>query len=93
MRVGGWRQWPSRAPDRWRRLAVQPIEQRVGEVDIARGQLATLDEARLRDVPFADDPVKGAGVSLAVTRWSLGVGGTYQSIFDAPSRESLGFCT
>jgi hypothetical protein len=62
---------------------------RVGEVDIARGQLATLDEGQLRDAPFADDPVKGAGVNLAVTRWSLGLGGTYQSIFDAPSRESL----
>jgi hypothetical protein len=58
-------------------------------VDIKRGQLATLDEAQLRDVPFADDPVKGAGLNLAVARWSLGVGGTYQSIFDAPSRESL----
>jgi len=33
---------------------------RVGEVDIARGQLAMLDEGQLRDAPFADDPVKGA---------------------------------
>ena len=62
---------------------------RVGEVDISRGQLATLDEAQLHDAPFADDPVKGAGLNLAVARWSLGVGGTYQSIFDSPSRESL----
>ena len=30
MGVGGWRRRWSGAPDRWRRLAVQPIEQRVG---------------------------------------------------------------
>jgi hypothetical protein len=49
--------------------------------------MITLDEGRLRDAPFSDDPVKGATVSL--TRWSMGLGGTYQSVFDAPTRASL----
>ncbi len=33
---------------------------RVGEIDVPRGQMVTLDESRLRDAPFSDDPVKGA---------------------------------
>jgi uncharacterized caspase-like protein len=61
---------------------------RVGDIDVPRGQLVTLDEASLRDAPFSDDPVKGAA-RFDVTRWSLGVGATYQSIFDAPTRASL----
>jgi hypothetical protein len=89
-----------KSPDADRRIALAPgryrIKRRladrlrVGEIEIARDQLRTLDEGALRDAPFSDDPVKGASrVDLAVTRWTLGVGGTYQAIFDSPSRESL----
>lgn len=61
---------------------------RIGEIQIASGQLATLDEARLWDAPFSDDPVKGAfrdeGAHL-----SLSLGGMMQSFFDGPTRDSL----
>ena len=78
------------APGRYRIKRRLADRLRIGEVAIGAGQLAKLDESTLHDAPFADDPVKGAGrVDLAVTRWTLGLGGTYQAIFDAPSRESL----
>ena len=61
---------------------------RIGELQIAAGQLTTLDETRLRDAPFSDDPVKGAyrdeGAHL-----SLSLGGLMQSFFDGPTRDSL----
>jgi hypothetical protein len=60
---------------------------RVGDIEVPRGQLVTLEEGRLRDAPFSDDPVKGARVD--VSRWSVGLGGTYQAVFDAPTRTSL----
>lgn len=62
---------------------------RVGELEVASGQMITLDEGRLRDAPFTDDPVKGAARADIATRWSVGLGGGYQSVFDSPSRESL----
>jgi hypothetical protein len=64
---------------------------RVGEIDVSSGQMITLDESRLRDAPFADDPVKGAMRldQMGVSRWSLIGGLGYQSVFDAPTRESL----
>ena len=62
---------------------------RVGEIDVPRGQLVALEEARLRDAPFSDDPVKGAGRVDLTSRWSLGAGATYQSVFAAPSGASL----
>ena len=61
---------------------------RVGEIDVSSGQMITLDEGRLRDAPFSDDPVKGA-MRVDVSRWSIGVGGGFQAVFDAPTRESL----
>jgi hypothetical protein len=64
---------------------------RVGEIDVSSGQMITLEEGRLRDAPFSDDPVKG-GMRLdqiGVSRWSVGVGGGFQAVFDAPTRESL----
>jgi hypothetical protein len=61
---------------------------RVGELEVAPGQMITLDENRLRDAPFSDDPVKG-GYRPDISRWTLGVGGGFQSVFDAPTRESL----
>jgi Caspase domain len=61
---------------------------RVGELDVAPGQMITLEESRLRDAPFTDDPVKGA-MRVTASRWTLGVGGGFQAVFDAPTRESL----
>lgn len=77
------------APGRYRVKRRLPDRLRVGEIEIARGQVTTLDEPSLRDTPFADDPVKGAARVELTSRWSLGVGGGYQAIFDAPTRESL----
>jgi len=75
------------APGRYRVKRRLADRLRVGDIEVPRGQMITLDEGRLRDAPFSDDPVKGATVSL--TRWSMGLGGTYQSVFDAPTRASL----
>ena len=36
---------------------------RVGEIDVPRGELVTLEEGSLRDAPFSADPVKGAAAS------------------------------
>ncbi|HET6279982.1 MAG TPA: caspase family protein [Polyangia bacterium] len=77
------------APGRYRVKRRLPDRLRVGEIDIARGQITTLDEPSLRDTPFSDDPVKGAPRVELAGRWSVGLGGTYQAIFDAPTRESL----
>ena len=53
------------------------------------GSMVALAEAQLRDAPFSDDPVKGAGRVDLTSRWSLGAGATYQSVFAAPSGASL----
>ena len=52
----------------------------------ARPAWSRSTEARLRDAPFSDDPVKGAGRVDLTSRWSLGAGATYQSVFAAPTR-------
>lgn len=58
---------------------------RVGEVSVAAGQLAVLDEAALKDTAFADDPVKGVERNAVYNRhWSIGATGSYQLVFDAP---------
>jgi len=57
---------------------------RVGEVEVRPGEVGTLDEGRFRDVAFADDPVKGAAAEVGA-RWSLGVGGGWQTVYLAPS--------
>jgi hypothetical protein len=62
---------------------------RVGEIDVPQGQLVSLEERRLHDAPFSDDPVKGASRVDLSSRWSLGAGATYQSVFAAPSGASL----
>src|SRR5205814_1027908 len=74
------------APGRYwvkRRL---PDRLRIGQIDIGAGQVATLEESRLRDAPFSDDPVKGAthGPSIALT-----LTGAVQAFFDAPTRDGL----
>ncbi len=66
-----------------------PDRLRLGQIEVPRGRLVTLDEASLRDAPFADDPVKGARADLASSRFGLGVGAGFQSFFDAPTRASL----
>lgn len=59
---------------------------RVGEVEVRRGEVARLDEGRLRDAPFSDDPVKGASRG---PRWSAGLSGGYQAFFDGATRARL----
>lgn len=48
---------------------------RIGEVEVLGGKLSVLDESRLRDAPFSDDPVKGA----ARPSWAIGVSAAYQA--------------
>jgi hypothetical protein len=61
---------------------------RIGEVEVRRGQTTVLEEARLRDAPFSDDPVKGAPRAPR-TSWTLGLAGGYHSFFDQPTRQAL----
>jgi hypothetical protein len=61
---------------------------RIGELRVSEGQLAVLDESRLKDAPFSDDPVKGGRREPGVTV-NLSAGGTMQAFFDAPTRDSL----
>ena len=77
------------SPGRYRVKRRLPDRLRVGEIDVARGQMVALAETQLRDAPFSDDPVKGAGRVDLTSRWSLGAGATYQSVFAAPSGASL----
>lgn len=65
-----------------------PDRLRVGEVRVTPGELAVLDESRLVDTPFSDDPVKGVSRDLP-GQWALTVGATSQAFFDEPTRESL----
>src|SRR5450432_1986327 len=64
---------------------------RVGDIEVAANQMVTLDESHLRDAPFSDDPVKGAMRvdRIDVSRWSVGVGGGFQAVFEAPTRQGL----
>lgn len=65
-----------------------PDRLRVGEVKILDGQLATLDEAQLKNAKFSDDPVKGTGLTTVYSRhWSISATGQYQAIFDAPTTQ------
>ncbi len=64
---------------------------RIGEAEVRRGRTTVLDESRLRDAPFSDDPVKGVPPRERGPRtyWTLGLTGGYHSFFDAPTREHL----
>jgi hypothetical protein len=77
------------SPGRYRVKRRLPDRLRVGDIEVQRGQMIALAEAHLRDAPFSDDPVKGAGRVDITSRWSLGAGATYQSVFAAPSGASL----
>jgi caspase domain-containing protein len=50
---------------------------RIGEVEVQGGAISTMDESRLRDAPFSDDPVKGD----SRTTWSVGLAVAYQGFF------------
>src|SRR5262249_45012301 len=65
------------APGRYRVKRRLSDHLRIGEVDVAPGQLVALVEGNLRDAPFSDDPVKGAPRVELASRWSLGAGATY----------------
>jgi hypothetical protein len=61
---------------------------RVGELTVAAGQIAVIDESKLRDAAFSDDPVKGPGRAILYSQHSsFAFNGTYQSIFDAPTAQ------
>jgi hypothetical protein len=90
-----------KAPEVERRVALAPgtykvkrrlaDRLRIGEAEVRRGRTTVLDESRLRDAPFSDDPVKGAPPRERALRtsWTLGLTGGYHSFFDAPTRENL----
>jgi hypothetical protein len=77
------------APGRYRVKRRLPDRLRVGEVDVPRGSLVTLEENSLRDAPFSADPVKGAGRVELTSRWSVGAGLGYQAVFEAPGGAGL----
>jgi hypothetical protein len=60
---------------------------RTGDVTVRSGQETVLEESRLRDTPFSDDPVKGARPPGAF--WVLGVTGGMQSFLDRSVRDTL----
>jgi hypothetical protein len=64
-----------------------PDRLRLGQIQVPRGRLATLDEASLQDAPFSDDPVKGG--RLEESRLGFSLGASLQSFFDAPTRAGL----
>lgn len=66
-----------------------PDRLRVGQVTVGGGAMTAVEEARLRDVPFSDDPVKGPGRAHRLTWVSFGLTGEVQSFFDGPVRENL----
>ena len=86
-----------KAPDTERRVALAPgtyrvkrrLEDRlrIGEVEVRRGQETVLEEFRLRDAPFSDDPVKGGRGRGSF--WTVGLTGGFHSFFDRSTRETL----
>lgn len=64
-----------------------PDKLRVGEVVVRDGSITTLDESRLKDTKFSDDPVKGPVKNTAwARRFSLSLGGEWQQVFDRPTQ-------
>jgi hypothetical protein len=90
-----------KAVDSERRLALapgtytvkrrMPDQLRVGEAEVRRGLTTVLDESRLRDTPFSDDPVKGVPSREREPRahWTVGLALGHHAFFDAPIREKL----
>ncbi|HLK91661.1 MAG TPA: caspase family protein [Polyangia bacterium] len=77
------------APGRYRVKRRLTDRLRVGEIDVTRGALVTLEEQSLHDAPFSADPVKGAGRYDLTARWSIGAGVGYQTVFAAPEGAGL----
>ncbi|HEX3901699.1 MAG TPA: caspase family protein [Polyangia bacterium] len=77
------------APGRYRVKRRLTDRLRVGEIDVPRGTLVTLEEGSLRDAPFSADPVKGAARYDLTSRWSVGAGLGYQAVFEAPEGAGL----
>jgi len=89
--------WKERGEQR--RIAVSPgryrlrrrLEDhlRIGELQVGAGQIVAVDEGRLRDAPFSDDPVKGGalGPEPSRTTWALAL--SYQSFADPQTRSVL----
>ncbi|RMG19888.1 MAG: caspase family protein [Deltaproteobacteria bacterium] len=61
-----------------------PDRLRIGEIRVPVGRLITLQEAGLRDAPFADDPVKGSGRAARGGGWRVAGTGGYRAFFQAP---------
>ncbi len=58
----------------------------LADVKVAAGAVTTVDLRRFRRAHFADDPVKGTGLTtLYAQHWSVSASGGYQAIFDAPT--------
>jgi hypothetical protein len=76
------------APGRYRVKRRLPDHLRIGEIDVPRGALVTLEENSLHDAPFSADPIKGGRVELSA-RWSVGAGLGFQSVFAAPDGAGL----
>jgi hypothetical protein len=56
---------------------------RIGEISVAAGAIAMVDDNRLHNADFSDDPVKGAYQTMTYTRhWSIAVDGAYTFVFD-----------
>ncbi|MFY0575875.1 caspase family protein [Cystobacter fuscus] len=64
---------------------------RVGEAEVQRGRTTVLDESRLRDTPFSDDPVKGVPSRERdpLAYWTVGLALGHHSFFDTSTRENL----
>ena len=63
---------------------------RVGELDVPRGQLVTLEEGRLRDAPFSARSGQGRSSRVDLSaRWSIGAGLGFQTVFAAPDGAGL----
>ena len=74
------------APGRYTVKRRLPDRLRVGEVQIAEGRVTTLDESRLQNTRFQDDPVKGPIRTTVYARhFSVGASAGYQAILDAPT--------
>jgi hypothetical protein len=74
------------APGRYRVRRRLEDRLRIGEVQVVGGRIAALDESKLRDAPFTDDPVKGASPRDGQT---LAAGLSLQAFTSREAREKL----
>jgi hypothetical protein len=56
---------------------------RVGQITVATGEIAQVDDRALKNADFSADPVKGAYQTLVYSRhWGVGITGGYQIVFE-----------